>query len=180
MRLENASGLAGLDGWLDETLAEGPPTTPDALQELVTAIGRSPWLWSEAIRFELARRSYRALSVMPDLEIALFGWAAGQETVYHDHGGASGAVFVCSGLLVEDAIEAVDGNVVRERTFSRPAESSFSFGADYIHRVRHEPALGVCMSIHAYAPAVAEQTDYERLADGTLRPLGAGREAQAA
>jgi Cysteine dioxygenase type I len=170
----------GLDRWLDATLGGAPPVTPDSLQELVTAIGRSPWLWSEAIRFELERRSYRVLRKTSGLEVALFGWAAGQGTVYHDHGGASGAAFICSGLLVEDTIEAVDGKVVRERTHSRGAESSFSFGPDYIHRVRHEPALGVCLSVHAYAPAVATQTDYEVLDDGTLRAISATEEPRAA
>jgi hypothetical protein len=119
-------------------------------------------------------------ALTPGLEIALFGWAAGQDTAYHDHGGASGAAFVCSGLLIESTIEAHNGKVVRERTFSRWAESSFSFGPDYIHRVRHESALGVSLSIHAYAPAVAEQMDYEVLEDGTLRTLSAGAEAQVA
>jgi hypothetical protein len=172
--LEAGEGGTGLDRWLDEALAGAPPARPEELEELVTAVGRSPWLWSEAIRFDLARRSYRVLRKAPGLELALFGWAAGQDTVYHDHGGASGAVFVCSGLLVESTIEAVDGKVLRERTFSRFAESSFSFGPDYIHRVRHEPALGVCLSIHAYAPAVGAQTDYEVLDDGTVRPCPSG------
>jgi hypothetical protein len=161
----------GLDGLLDEVLAGAQPETPEELEELVIAVGRSPWLWSEAIRFDLGRRSYRVLRKTPGLELALFGWAAGQDTVYHDHGGASGAVFVCSGLLVEDTIQAVDGKVLSERTFKRFPESSFSFGPDYIHRVRHDPALGVCLSIHAYAPAVGAQTDYEVLDDGSLRAL---------
>jgi predicted metal-dependent enzyme (double-stranded beta helix superfamily) len=173
-------GSTGLDGWLDETLTGTPPWTPDALQELVTTVGRSPWLWGEAIRFDLARRSYRVLLETPGLEVALFGWAAGQETVYHDHGGASGAVFVCSGLLVESTVEALDAGGVRERTYSRCAESSFSFGPDYIHRVRHEPALGVALSIHAYAPAFGQQTDYELLDNGTLRPISATSQCQAA
>jgi hypothetical protein len=116
----------------------------------------------------------------PGLEVALFGWAAGQETVYHDHGGASGAVFVCSGLLVESTVEALDVGGVRERTYSRCAESSFSFGPDYIHRVRHEAALGVALSIHAYAPAFGQQTDYELLDNGTLRPISATSQSQAA
>jgi predicted metal-dependent enzyme (double-stranded beta helix superfamily) len=170
----------GLDGWLDEALGEGPPETPEALEELVTALGRSPWLWSEAIRFDLARRSYRLLRRTHGLEIALFGWAAGQETVYHDHGGASGAVFVCSGLLIESMLEVREDKVVRERSISRWAESSFSFGPDYIHRVRHEPAIGVALSIHVYTAAAEEQTDYEVLGDGTLRALDTASQRQAA
>jgi hypothetical protein len=168
MATQTANPTTALHGWLDETLIESPPATQEELEELVADVGRSPWLWSHAIRFDLPRRSHRVLYKTPDLEIALFGWAAGQDTTYHDHGGASGAAFICSGLLIEDTIEAVGGEVVRERTFTRRAESSFSFGPDYIHRVRHDPAYGICLSIHAYTPAVADSNDYEVLEDGTL------------
>ena len=41
-------------------------------------------------RFDLERRSHRVLWRSDALEIALFGWAAGQDTLFHDHGGASG------------------------------------------------------------------------------------------
>ncbi len=116
----------------------------------------------------------------PQLEIALFGWAAGQDTVFHDHGGASGAVFICSGLLVEDTIEVVDGRVVTEHTHTRRAETAFSFGSDCIHRVRHEPDHGVALSIHAYTPAASDPVDYEVLPDRTLRTLDAVRELQPA
>jgi hypothetical protein len=46
---------------------------------------------------------------------------------------------------------------------------------------RAPPATpGVCLSIHAYAPAVEEQTDYEVLEDATLCALRAGAEPRAA
>jgi hypothetical protein len=105
------------------------------------------------------------------LEIALFGWAAGQDTVFHDHGGASGAAFICSGMLVEDVVEAMDGRVVRVRTHARPAQSAFSFGPDYVHRVRHDPAHGVALSIHAYTPQVSDALDYDVGPDGSIRVL---------
>lgn len=163
-----ASSLAR---WLEQRYPWAPPTTEEELEELVADIGRRPWLWGDAVRFNRGRRSYVTLHESPDLVIGFFGWCAGQGTAYHDHGDAIGAAFVCSGLLIEDTVEAYGGVVVRERTFNRPAESSFSFGSDYIHRVRHEPSHGVCMSIHAYAPAVESSTDYEVLLDGTLRAV---------
>ena len=168
----------GLTGWLDEELITATPASLEQLEEIVTDVGQSPWLWGHAVSFDLERRSHRVLYKTPHLEIALFGWAAGQDTTFHDHGGASGAAFVCSGMLIEDTVEAVDGQVVRQRTHTRRAESAFSFGPDYVHRVRHDPAHGVTLSIHAYTPAVSDSTDYEIEPDGTLRVLGAVPELQ--
>ncbi|HSD23641.1 MAG TPA: cysteine dioxygenase family protein [Solirubrobacterales bacterium] len=156
---------------LDETLIAASPSTLEDLEEIVTRVGRSPWLWGHAVSFDVERRSHRVLYETPHLEIALFGWAAGQDTTFHDHGGASGAAFVCSGLLVEETIDAVDGQVVAQDRHTRPAESVFSFGPDYIHRVRHDPGYGVALSIHVYTPAVSDPLDYEVLPDGALRRL---------
>ncbi|HEX5955577.1 MAG TPA: hypothetical protein VFY37_06550 [Solirubrobacterales bacterium] len=148
------------------------PTSVAQLEEIVTEVGRSPWLWGHAVTFERERRSRRVLYASDALEIALFGWAAGQDTRFHDHGGASGAAFVCSGTLLEDVVEAGGGVVIRHQTHARRAESAFGFGPDYIHRVRHDPAHGVALSIHAYTPAVSAALDYELRPDGTIRALG--------
>ncbi len=171
MATESKDAAHALSGRLDENLISASPASLAELEEIVTDVGQSPWLWGHAVSFDLERRSHRVLYKTPHLEIALFGWAAGQDTVFHDHGGASGAAFVCSGILIEDTIEAVDGHLLSQQTHTRRAESVFSFGPDYIHRVRHDPAHGVALSIHAYTPAVSDATDYEVLPDGTLRVL---------
>jgi hypothetical protein len=158
-----------LPEWVDETLITSTPTTPEDLEVIVTNVGRSPWLWGHAVSFDLERRSHRVLYKTAHVEIALFGWASGQDTTFHDHGGASGAAFVCSGQLIEDTVEAVDGHVLAQRTHRRRAESVFSFGPDYIHRVRHDPGHGVALSIHAYTPATSDSLDYEVTPEGTLR-----------
>jgi Cysteine dioxygenase type I len=161
-----------LPAWLDEKLITASPTSLEQLKEIVTEVGRSPWLWGHAVSFDLGRRSHRVLYRTESLEIALFGWAAGQDTLFHDHGGASGAAFVCSGALIEDVVQAADGLVVRRETHIRAAESVFSFGPDYIHRVRHDPDHGVALSLHAYTPADAHARDYDLRPDGTVRALG--------
>ena len=154
---------------LDETLISSASTTLEDLEVIVTNVGRSPWLWGQAVSFDLERRSHRVLYKTPHIEIALFGWASGQDTTFHDHGGASGAAFVCSGLLIEDTVEALDGHVLVQRTHTRRAESVFGFGPDYIHRVRHDPDHGVALSIHTYTPATSDSHEYEITPDGTLR-----------
>jgi cysteine dioxygenase type I len=161
----------GLGGRIDESLIERAPATLEELEQIVTEVGHSPWLWGHAVSFALERRSHRVLYKTPHLEIAIFGWASGQDTRFHDHGGASGAAFVCSGLLIEDVVEGVDGLVLNEATYLRRAEKALSFGPEYIHRVRHDPAYGVAISIHAYTPQTTDSLDYEVDPDGTLRVL---------
>jgi predicted metal-dependent enzyme (double-stranded beta helix superfamily) len=173
MATETTTAAPALTGWLDERLISASPASLEELEEIVREVGQSPWLWGHAVSFDLERRSHRVLYKTPNLEIALFGWAAGQDTVFHDHGGASGAAFICSGMLIEDTVKAVDGHVVGRHTYTRRSESTFSFGPDYIHRVRHDPTHGVCLSIHVYTAAVSDPTDYEVLPDGTLRTLDA-------
>jgi predicted metal-dependent enzyme (double-stranded beta helix superfamily) len=166
----NRAGPA-LTGWLDENLITASPTNLEELEEIVTDVGRSPWLWGHAVTFGPRRHSRHVLYKTDALEIALFGWAAGQHTRFHDHGGASGAAFVCCGVLIEDVVEAFDGLLTRRRTHPRRAEASFSFGPDHIHRVRHDPAHGVVLSIHAYTPASGDALDYDVRPDRTVRVL---------
>jgi hypothetical protein len=152
-------------------MATGTDTGLDELEQMATDVGRSPWLWGSAVRFDLERRSHRVLYETDAFEIALFGWTTGQDTLFHDHGGASGAAFVCSGTLIEDVVEAADAVVIGRQTHTRRAESVFSFGPDYIHRVRHDPAHGLALSIHVYTPAARDALDYDVQPDGTIRAL---------
>jgi Cysteine dioxygenase type I len=174
MATKTNSVAPALTGWPDPDLITASATSLERLEEIVTDIGRSPWLWGQAVTFGLERRSHRVLYKTDALEIALFGWATGQDTLFHDHGGASGAAFVCSGTLLEDVVEAVDGLVIRRHTHTRRAESAFSFGPDYIHRVRQDPAHGVALSIHAYTQAVSDALDYHVRPNGTIRVLEPG------
>jgi hypothetical protein len=160
-----------LTGWLDENLISVSPASPEQLEEIVREVGRAPWAWGHAVSFDVDRRSHRVLYKTDALEIALFGWAAGQDTRFHDHGGASGAAFICSGKLIEDVVEAADGQILRRHTHERRAQTAFSFGPDYIHRVRQDPAHGVALSIHAYTPQVLDALDYDVGPDGTIRVL---------
>jgi hypothetical protein len=43
------SETAGVDALVDESLVGAPPVSPDALGDLVTAIGRTPWLRATSI-----------------------------------------------------------------------------------------------------------------------------------
>lgn len=171
MATSTRGAASALPPWLDEELIAASPTRLAQLEVIVAGVGRSPWLWGHTVSFHRDRRSHRVLYKTDALEIGLFGWVAGQDTVFHDHGGASGAVFVCSGSLIEDVVEAVDGLVVRRESHVRGAGSVFSFGPDYIHRVQHDPDHGVALSLHAYTPATAASRDYALRPDGAIRSL---------
>jgi hypothetical protein len=80
--------------------------------------------------------------------------------------------------LIEEVIEAAEGRILRRRTHQRRAQTAFSFGPDYIHRVRHDPEQGIALSVHAYTPAVSDALDYEVSPDGTLRRFNPDRELQ--
>ena len=93
MSSETKDVAPALSGWLNENLISASPKSLEELEEIVTDVGQSPWLWGHAVNFDLERRSHRILYKTPHLEIALFGWAAGQDTVFHDHGGSSEPYF---------------------------------------------------------------------------------------
>jgi hypothetical protein len=162
---------AALPGSLERDLITAAPPRLSELEGIVTEVGRAPWLWGHAVTFDLDRPGHRVLYRTGALEITLFGWTAGQGTRFHDHGGASGAAFVCGGTLIEDVVDAAGGLVVGRRTHTRRAGSAFSFGPDYLHRVRTEPERGVAISIHVYTPAAGEATDYDVRSDGTIGVL---------
>jgi hypothetical protein len=165
----NGQGPGALSGRLDEYLIDAAPSALEELEEIVADIGRSPWLWGHAVSFGVERRSHRVLYKTPHLEVALFGWAGGQNTTFHDHGGASGAAFVCSGLLIEDTAQVIGDRIIAQRTHARRPESVFSFGPECIHRVRHDPGHGVALSVHAYTAAASTSLDYEITPEGTIR-----------
>ena len=50
------AGQWALPGRLDETLIRASLTTLEDLEEIVTNVGRSPWLWGHAVSFDLERR----------------------------------------------------------------------------------------------------------------------------
>jgi quercetin dioxygenase-like cupin family protein len=69
-------------------------------------------------------------------------WLPGQETDHHDHGNATGAFTVVSGVLTEHVLH-------RGTTLSLATGQSRVFGPGYAHQVRNvgpDPAI----SLHVY------------------------------
>ena len=126
------------------------------MEEIVTNVGRSPWLWGHAVSFDLEASPVPGVLQDPthrDRPVRL-GGGPGHDLPRPRRSERSGVRLRRSGIL-EDTVEAVDGRVLVQRTHTRRAESVFSFGPDY-SRVRHDPDHGIALSIHAYTPATLD------------------------
>jgi hypothetical protein len=144
-----APGPAGLDGRELAALAAG------------FAADRSSW--EPHVRVDRERRACHALLRAPWATIWLLCWMPAQETGFHDHDGAAGAVAVVEGRVVERRLRLGSEPLARE--FG--AGGGFEFGGSVIHSVAHaagEPAV----TIHAYSPALTRMGAYELDDDGVL------------
>jgi rhodanese-related sulfurtransferase len=100
----------------------------EALAEVAVELADQHTLWRPILRHDPSRRWYERLLLTSRIEIWLIGWAAGQGTRMHDHGGAHGAFAVVDGGLVEAAADA--------RTAHRAGSVSW-FGPDWVHIERN-------------------------------------------
>jgi hypothetical protein len=140
--------------------------SPD-LASVVRAVAASPALWQPLVRFTEACRWYRRIELGepdPGYELWLLSWLPGQQTGFHDHGGAAGAFAVADGVLTERT-----GQPGRRETPGRllGAGAVRSFGPDHLHDVRNA-AGRPAVSVHAYAPALTLMHRYEMTGAGLV------------
>ena len=121
--------------------------------------------WLSRVRLNPVGRWYEQIHLDDSHEIWLISWLPGQETGFHDHGGASGAFTVALGTLLESRPVTSPSQVV-----SKPvgAGSVRSFGPRYIHNVRNASAASVAVSVHAYSPPLSAMTRYEMTQSGLV------------
>jgi hypothetical protein len=132
------------------------PLSPARLAGLAGAIAADPGQWRQVVRYATGERWYTRLELTQDYEIWLLSWLPGQRTGFHDHGGASGALAVAAGEVLERT--AVVGRTgIASRTLR--AGTVRSFGPGYLHDVAGagQPAV----SVHAYSPPLALMRRYE-------------------
>lgn len=140
--------------------------TGQQLATLVERFGRQPLLWRPIVRHDFDHRWYVRLHWSPDVEVWLLGWQPGQDTQFHDHGGASGAFMVTEGNLREWYGSTNRWTGARRRDH-RPGRAC-RFGADHAHNLGNQ-STGVATSIHAYSPPLSTMT-YYRAGAGLLVP----------
>ncbi|MGD0194648.1 MAG: cysteine dioxygenase family protein [Candidatus Dormibacteria bacterium] len=142
------------------------------LRELTVEIAGLTELWWPIIRHTTDSRWYEALLLSDALEVWLIGWAPGQATATHDHGGAAGALTVAGGCLVETV--HADSSLTSPQRITRVRGSRAHFAPHHIHRVANEGAVNAT-SIHAYSPAGLEMRIYG--GEPELAAAGAPRSA---
>jgi predicted metal-dependent enzyme (double-stranded beta helix superfamily) len=123
--------------------------------------------WLSRVRLNPAGRWYEQIQLDDSHEVWLISWLPGQETGFHDHGGASGAFTVALGTLLESRPAGVAGSA---QVVSKPvgAGGVRSFGPRYIHNVRNASAASVAVSVHAYSPPLSAMTRYEMTQSGLV------------
>lgn len=139
------------------------------LAEVVRRFAASPAEWLPRVRLNPVGRWYEQVHLDDSHEIWLISWLPGQETGFHDHGGAAGAFSVVLGTLMESRLL---GGELAGRVLAKPVSAGRirSFGPRYIHNVHNAAPASVAVSVHAYSPPLSAMTRYEFTTTG-LVPL---------
>ena len=97
------------------------------------------------------------------LDVWLISWPEGTETGWHDHGDASGAFAVASGVVLEQTWAL---GAVQHRTLTEG--DARAFGRDHVHNVVGA-GPGRALTVHAYAPGLVTMGQFELGPDGPNR-----------
>jgi hypothetical protein len=125
-------------------------TDPATLSELAGCVAAAASLWHGAVTFAAAPRWSTRLVSTPAVEVNLLGWAAGQGTRAHDHGGAATALWVVEGELVEDSFsDPVWASPGSRRRL--PTGTGVAFPPDRVHVVAN-PGPGVAVAVQVASP----------------------------
>ena len=147
--------LRGLD-WLPSAADLSSPT-PRSFRSLLSRIAVHTEVWSPIVRHDPVDRWFAPLLICSSVEVWLIGWWPGQSTPLHDHGGATGALTVLSGVLSEEAVSASGGLDPTRRTLAPGTTAIVDAGT--IHRVGNTGPIRAT-SIHAYSPPGRELRTY--------------------
>jgi mannose-6-phosphate isomerase-like protein (cupin superfamily) len=98
--------------------------------------------WARLLRYDPDERFTALVEATEDQEVWLMSWLPGQGTDQHDHGNATGAFTVVSGVLTEDVLH-------RGISLSLAPGQVRVFGPGYRHRVRNDGPDPV-VSLHVY------------------------------
>jgi predicted metal-dependent enzyme (double-stranded beta helix superfamily) len=137
------------------------------LADIVQEVAASPGEWMTRVRLNPVGRWYEQIHLDDSHEVWLISWLPGQQTGFHDHGGAAGAFSVVWGTLTESRVL---GGSVAGQVLAKPVRAgrTRSFGPRYIHNVQNNSASSVAVSVHAYSPPLSAMTRYELTQTGLV------------
>jgi predicted metal-dependent enzyme (double-stranded beta helix superfamily) len=149
------------------------------LADIVRRVGARQAEWFTRVRLNPSGRWYEQVHLDDSYEVWLISWLPGQETGFHDHGGASGAFTVVLGTLMESRVTSSPAmrqalrkpEVLRKQEVARKpvgAGEIRSFGPNYIHNVHNVTPSSLAVSVHAYSPPLSAMTRYEMTPSGLV------------
>ena len=112
---------------------------------------------------ESGGRTWARLAGDARLDVWLISWPEGTGTGWHDHGEASGAFAVASGVVLEQTWAL---GAVQHRTLTEG--DARAFGRDHVHNVVGA-GPGRALTVHAYAPGLVTMGQFELGPEGPNR-----------
>lgn len=113
----------------------------------------------------------RVLVAGDGIEVMLATWTRGASCAPHDHGGATGAVRVLSGACIHTCF-AAEGAALRPVLTERKAAGDvLTASPDLVHAMQ-DVGDAPLVTLHVYAPAIAEMVVYDLAGARTLVVAG--------
>jgi hypothetical protein len=142
------SALSSLASTVDALSPDRPKWTAGELARLTQLlVDSAPEALSGLVRHDPVHRWYGRVALTDQVEVWLIGWAPGQGTRPHDHGGASGAFTVLAGELTETYRDGA----APLRSAVLAAGGTSSFGPERLHVVANAGRVNAT-SVQAYSP----------------------------
>jgi hypothetical protein len=139
--------------------------TPAQLLGIARALAAERERWLELVEHRPDERWFTRAVADEDFDVWLIGWDSFQGVELHDHGGASGVLYVVDGTLQETS--AARGRPGRLAEQTLPAGTARAFGADHVHRVVN-PTAEPATSLHLYSPPLDAMAFYRPSVGGAL------------
>jgi hypothetical protein len=138
---------------------------PSALVGIARELATERARWLALVEHRPDERWFARVSADDDVDVWLIGWDSFQGVELHDHGGATGALYVLDGTLQETSTTRRGGTRLSDQTLS--AGTARAFGAAHVHRVVN-PTARPATSLHVYSPPLEEMAFYRPKMQGTL------------
>ena len=130
---------------------------PALLMQIVRELADERDRWLALVEHRPDERWFARVRVEADHDAWLIGWDSFQGVELHDHGGATGVLYVVDGALLETSTARGGSTQLSEQTLH--AGTARAFGTDHVHRVVN-PSARPATSLHVYSPPLVSMDFY--------------------